>query len=307
MNWRDKLPDVRNWQPQSEKSKTLSAGLEMTCQAVQRRIVNEASIEEGFSINNFDAGPGLEDIVRQELSKLLPDRYSVDAGVVNDRDGRTAGDCDVLISNRAWAPVVKLGATPESRRVHFPIEGIYSVIEIKRTLGFEELDDAMEKLVKVSRLNRPKQSYGHITENQHLQWLDKESQILNPLWTTVLATKLKEGVAFRDVVLRFGQINAGLKRDEMVKNLYLLEHGLAWYSPGDNSAGEATFMWDRHIPLNLGFSDQDPLNTLYVFFAQLCGHLTRSVLNVLGIHTSYGPNSLPQSQHLPFQNAIYNC
>ena len=72
MNWKDKLPDVGKWQPQSEKSETLSAGLEMTCQAVQSRIVDEANIEEGFSINNYDAGPGLEDIVRQELSKLLP-------------------------------------------------------------------------------------------------------------------------------------------------------------------------------------------------------------------------------------------
>ena len=217
MNWKDNLPDVGEWQPQSEKSKTLSAALEMTCQAVQSRIINEADIEEGFRINNFDVGPGLEDIVRQELSKLLPSRYSVDAGVVNDKDGKTAGDCDVLITNRIWASVVKLGATPESRRVHFPIEGIYSVVEVKRTLGFEDLDEAMKKLVTVSRLTRPKQSYGHITENQHIRNLDIEGYILNPLWTTVLATRLKKGVEFRDVVRRFGQINARLNRDEMVK------------------------------------------------------------------------------------------
>ena len=278
----------------------------MTCQAVQSRILNEASIEERFSINNFDAGPGLEDIVRQELSKLLPDRYSVDAGVVNDRDGRTAGDCDVVISNRTWAPVVKLGATLESRRVHYPIEAIYSVVEVKRTLGFEQLDDAMEKLVKVSRLNRPKQSYGHITENQHLKGLDKEGQILNPLWTTVLGTKLKEDVAFRDIAFRFGQINASLDRDEMVKNLYVLGNGMAWYSPADGSVGEATFMWDRRSPIHLSFSDQKQVNIFYVFFAQLVGHLTRSVLNVLGIHTSYGPNTLPEFQQVPFQNAVFN-
>ncbi|MDE2704941.1 MAG: hypothetical protein OXI35_07720, partial [Gemmatimonadota bacterium] len=140
MTWKDDLPDIDKWQPISDKSKTLSAGLEITCQAAQRRIVNEADIEERFNINNYDAGPGLEDIVRQEISTLLPNRYSVDAGVVNDQNGKTAGDCDVLITNRMWAPVVKLGATPGSRRVHFPIEGIYSVVEVKRTLGFEDLN-----------------------------------------------------------------------------------------------------------------------------------------------------------------------
>ena len=278
----------------------------MTCQAVQSRIVMEASIEERFSIDNFDSGLGLEDIVRQELSKLLPDRYSVDVGVVNDRDGRTAGDCDVLITNRMWAPVVKLGATPESRRVHFPIEGIYSVVEIKRTLGFEELDNAMEKLVKVSRLNRLKLSYGHITENQYLKGLDKENQILNPLWTTVLATKLKDGVVFRDIARRFRQINACLERDEMVTDLYVLGHGTAWYSPADGSAGNATFMWDRDILIELRFSDQKPENTFYVFFVQLLGHLTRSVLPVNKIISCYGPSNFPQSECMPIENAIYN-
>ena len=305
MNWKDKLPDVGKWQPQSEKSKTLSAGLEMTCLAVQSRIINEVNIEERFSINNYDAGPGLEDIVRQELSKLLPERYSVDAGVVNDKDGKTAGDCDVLITNRIWAPVVKLGATSGSRRVHFPIEGIYSVVEVKRTLGFEELDEAMRKLVTVSRLTRPKQSYGHITENQHIQNFDKEGYILNPLWTTALATKLKKGVAFRDVARRFGQINARLKRDEMVKNLYVLGHGAAWYSPADGSSGDATFMWDRHESIQLKFADQKPENIFHVFFVQLVGHLTRSILKVDELHKSYGSKELPQSECIPIEDTIY--
>ena len=306
MNWKDKLPDVGKWQPQSEKSETLSAALEMTCQAVQSRIVNEANIEEKFSINNYDVGPGLEDIVRQELSKLLPQRYSVDAGVVNDKDGKTAGDCDVLITNRIWASVVKLGATPESRRVHFPIESIYSVVEVKRTLGFEDLDEAMKKLVTVSRLTRPKQSYGHITENQHIQNLDRDGHILNPLWTTVLATKLKEGVEFRDVARRFGQINARLNRDEMVKNLYVLGHGAAWYSPTDGSDAATTFMSDGYKSLQLKFSDQKPENIFYIFFVQLSLHLMRSILKVDELFTSYGPKELPQSECIPIENAIYN-
>ena len=306
MNWKDKLPDVGKWQPQSEKSETLSAALEMTCQAVQSRIVNEANIEEKFSINNYDVGPGLEDIVRQELSKLLPQRYSVDAGVVNDKDGKTAGDCDVLITNRIWASVVKLGATPESRRVHFPIESIYSVVEVKRTLDFEELDKTMEKLVKVSRLFRPERSYGYLTENQHITNLDRKGYILNPLWTTVLATRLKDGIDFRDIARRFGQINACLNRDEMVKNLYVLGHGAAWYSPEDGRAGDATFMWDRLTPIQLKVSDQKPENIFYVFFVQLLGHLTRSILRVDELHISYGAKELPQSECVPIEKAIYN-
>ena len=51
--------------------------------------------------------------------------------------------------------------------MHFPVAAVYGVVELKRTIGFEELDQAMEKLVKTSRLTRLEQGYGHITENQH--------------------------------------------------------------------------------------------------------------------------------------------
>ena len=51
-------------------------------------------LKEKFNIDNYDSG--LEDLVRRELSQLLAERYSVDVGVVNDQEGRTAGDYDVL-------------------------------------------------------------------------------------------------------------------------------------------------------------------------------------------------------------------
>ena len=165
MEWSDNLPDVSGWQPRSNQNATLSRGLLVTCQATQSRIISEAAIERKFNIDNYDSGPGLEDLVRQELSKLLPERYLVDSGVVNDQDGQTAGDYDVVIRDQRWAPATKLGLTPESRRYHFPVESIYSAIEVKQTLGFGQLDDAMEKLVTLSRLNRPSSLWSHNRES----------------------------------------------------------------------------------------------------------------------------------------------
>ena len=78
-----------------------------------------------------------------------------------------------------------------SRRYHFPIEGVYAAAEIKQTLGFEELDAAMKKLVTLSRLERPGNPYGHITENQHLTAFDRPGAMLNPLHTSVFATGLR--------------------------------------------------------------------------------------------------------------------
>ena len=72
----------------------------ITCQAAQTRIINEAENERKFNIDNYDSGPGVEDIVRQEVSKLMPRRYCVDAGVVNDQKGQTAGDFDIVVRDQ---------------------------------------------------------------------------------------------------------------------------------------------------------------------------------------------------------------
>ena len=187
------LPDVNTWQPGLNSADSLREALAITCQFAQRRIVSRAAAEARFNIQNFDSGARVEDIVREELANLLPARYSVDVGVVDDREGRTAGDCDMLIRDPLWSPVIKLGATACSRRRHFPIEGVYAAVEIKQRLGPDELDNAMKKMVIVSRLCRPHNPYGHITENQHLPYHDQPGLVLNPLHTSVFARDCRMG------------------------------------------------------------------------------------------------------------------
>ena len=305
MDRNDNLPDVSQWQPNSSSKENLGNGLLLTCQAAQSRIVAEAKIERRFNINNFDSGSGVEDIVRQEISKLLPGRYFVDSGVINDHKGRTAGDCDVVVRNGIWCPVVKLGATPESRRRHFPIESVYAVSEIKQTLGLPQLDAAMEKLVKVSRLMREDNPYGHITENQHIRNFDRESYILNPLHTAIISTDLQRGTVFHDIVSRFGKINALLDRKEMVTLLCVLGHGAAWYKVKGGNSINATFMWDRDKYLQLNICEQERENTFYRFFIHLAGHLHRSVLWTVNIEDKYG-GGYPECRIEDYEDAAYN-
>ncbi len=307
MKWNESLPDVSSWQPRVDNISTLSNGLLLTCQAIQSRIVSEGGIERRFNIDNFDSGPGVEDLVRRELSQLLPSRYSVDAGVVNDKDGKTTGDYEVLIRNQLWAPAVKLGATPDSRRFHYPIESIYSGIEIKQTLGYAELDFAMEKLVKLSRLNRPANPYGHITENQHITNLDKDGFTLNPLQTVVLGTRIQQGISFRDLAMRFGTINAKLDRHEMVREMCVLDQGVAMYMVEDGFGGnvEADFMRDRNEELRMAIYDQEPENAFFLLYIHTLGHLTRSVLQIHDLHRNYGTFN-PTSDLIQWNNALFN-
>ena len=305
MKWNDDLPNVSGWQPRNDKRSNLRVGLMTTCQAAQDRITKEVENERKSNIDNYDSGLAVEDIVRQELSKLMPRRYCVGAGVVNDQNGNTSGDIDIVVRDQTWTTPVKLKATSQSRRSHFPFEAIYAAMEVKQTLGFKQLDVAMEKLVTLSRLYRPQNPYGHITENQHLQFLDKEGAILNPLHTTVLGIKMRDGIEFHDIVRRFDQINACLRREQMVSMLCILDQGTAWYSVKNGSPYNATFMADRSEPLILQVNYREPENAFYRFFQHLLGHLSRSVLGLGELSAKYG--SPPPPRNVIYnENALYN-
>ena len=306
MNWKENLPDATEWQPRRNAAGPLREALLVSCRTAQRRIVAGADAEAEFNIDNFDVGPGVEDIVRQEFARLLPNRYTVDCGVVNDRHGHTVGDCDLLIRDAIWSGPVKAGATAQSRRAHFPIEGIYAGAEVKRTLGFGELDDAMKKLVSLARLDRPDNPYGHITENQHLEFCDKANQILNPLHTTVFATRLAKGVSFGDVVQRFGAINAMLRRDEMVTALCVLDKGAAWYSVESGRPYNADYMRDRGTTLVMQVDDGECQDVFYRHHELLMGHLTRSVLGLVGVAHAYG-RAPPHRKVMAYPDAGFNA
>ena len=304
MNWDESLPDVNCWQP-IQNNNALKSALEITCQLSQHRITSRSKAEVRFNIFNYDSGLGVEDIVREELSNLLPDRYSIEAGVVNDRHGKTAGDCDLIIRDRIWSPVIKLGATSMSRRYHFPIEEVYAAAEIKQTFGFAELDAAMKKLVTLSRLERPGNPYGHITENQHLTAFDRPGAMLNPLHTSVFATGLKDGLTFVEMANRFGAINAMLTRDTIVKMLCVLDQGTAWYSVASGTPYNATYMTDRQEALVLQINYGEPQNAFYRFYMEILGHLTRSVLGLANMAPEYG-NPPPPRKVVTYDNAVFN-
>ena len=305
MSWNKPLPDVESWQPKVTKDVTLRNSLMVTCQFAQARIISRANVEIEFNVHNFDSGLGTEEIVREELARLMPNRYSISPGLISDELGQTAGDCDLIVRDPNWSPVIKPGATTESRRLHFPIEGVYAVTEIKQTLNRDELDSAMKKLVSVNRLKRLENSYGHITENQHITNFDIDGAILNPLHTTVFATRIPRRTTFENVVKRFGEINANLNRKDMVKMLCVLGQGTAWYSVESGNPYNAYYMRDREVPLIMQINHGEPENAFYRYYVEILGHLTRSVLWLCDLSSSYGEPP-PQRETRSYPDAVFN-
>jgi len=178
----------------------LSCALQRRCTAIEERIRLRACHERDSNIDNFDSGIGVEEIIREELSSLLPRRYSTTAGVLADSNGCTGGDYDVVVFNADWIPAIKAGATKASRRVHLPIEGVYAVGEVKQTLDYTTLDEAMRKLVVAHRLHRPPTSGFRVVENRELTKCPYG--LSNPLYSFVIATGIRQGIEFDDLTRR---------------------------------------------------------------------------------------------------------
>jgi hypothetical protein len=96
------LPNVDDWQPQAYAAETLQSAFLKRCLVAEKLISLKAQAEREMNIYNFDSGSGVEDIVREEIRKILPSRYSVQCGVVIDRDGKTSGDHEAIVFNDLW-------------------------------------------------------------------------------------------------------------------------------------------------------------------------------------------------------------
>jgi hypothetical protein len=285
------LPDTTKWQPREDKVGKLQESFLKRCIGLEKAIRLRVELEKEMNIDNYDSGPGVEDILREELRYLLPNRYSVRSGVINDRHGKTAGDCDIIIFNDLWFPAIKAGATPESRRFHFPVEGVYAVCEVKQSLDYRVLDEAMEKLVVCHRLDRPMTNANRLVENNDLDGCFHG--LRNPLYSVIIATSLKKGVEMDKIVERFFYINKALKRLEVVRCLCVLGHGTVnWgFLHPDGDVRSTLFMKeDIFAPIFPAYHKVPKTpSALYACLSDLLLNLYQSVLAAEDIAVAYGP------------------
>jgi len=283
------LPDVSKWQPRKDTLADIEQSYRRRCEFVERRLRIRVAEEREANIDNFDSGVGVEEIFRDELEQLLPKRYQVTTGIVSDRHGYTAGHCDAVIFNEMWFPAIKAGATPQSRRRHIPIEGVYGVIEVKQSLSVKTLDEAMEKLVTCHRLHRPPTPKDRITENREAgSCLHAMS---NPLYSCIFAVELGKRSDFQGLIKRFVELNRMLKRVEMIRALVVLGQGAAFW--GYIDSGEvrpARFTHeDLYSPIRPIYMPASRSNdTFYHFARDLSARIFDAVLGAEDIAAAYG-------------------
>jgi hypothetical protein len=188
-----------------------------------------------------------------------------------------------------------------------PIEGAYGVFEVKQTLGLQELDAALKKLVTCHRLFRPIATASQITENRQMP--SEGITVSNPLFSAVVAVRRDPDCELGDLVSRFINVNRRLhpRRDHMVQCLCVL--GEACYFWGwvtdQNNVQIAKFMGPDDLQKPLSLVEAHPAageSPFGAFVAKLYGQLTNSVLSdPTDLPVAYGINQQlrPYASGLP--------
>lgn len=82
------------------------------------------------------------------LASLIPKRYGVGSGLLIDSKDGYSSQTDIVIFNQADDPAV----LAQSSQVLFPVENVRACIEVKTSVGSEEISDCGDKVASVKRL-----------------------------------------------------------------------------------------------------------------------------------------------------------
>jgi hypothetical protein len=82
------------------------------------------------------------------LEGLVPQRYGIGSGLLIDADGRYSKQMDIIVYDRSDEPALMA----QTNQVLFPVENARLCIEVKTTVGKDEIEDAHAKHASVREL-----------------------------------------------------------------------------------------------------------------------------------------------------------
>lgn len=128
--------------------------------SMQTQMESQLSTNRNFISHPGAKGDSLEKAWIEWLQNYLPNRYSIDTGIVIDHQGCTSHQIDVIIYDNWFTPFI----FNQNGFKYIPAEGVYAVFEvkpdIKGNVGKESyIKYAGKKIASVRKLNRTSISY----------------------------------------------------------------------------------------------------------------------------------------------------
>ena len=112
--------------------------------------IRSGAIRRAFATHKLSAGENREDLVANFLKDHLPRRFGIDTGLMVSSDGQFSSQADVVVvDHHSNAPLHVSG-----RNKLWPVESVYSLVEVKTQLSPRDIEDALAKCRRFKKLNR---------------------------------------------------------------------------------------------------------------------------------------------------------
>jgi len=141
---------------------------------LQNQMNAQLSTNRENIMHSTSKGDALENAWIEWLKKYLPNRYSVDKGIVIDSNGDTSDQIDVIIYDNWFTPFI----FSQNGFHYIPAEGVYAIFECKTDIsgsseGISNIEYAGKKIESVRRLKRTTTSIISIGEKYDPRGLTK--------------------------------------------------------------------------------------------------------------------------------------
>ena len=116
--------------------------------AIAKKISEHQEVTERISHTGV-RGESRENILRDSIKQLLPQKFSVGTGIITDIQGTQSKQQDFFIYDAFNSPIF-LNMHPSSI---IPVESVYATVEVKSTLNKETLRQSIENIKSVKQLD----------------------------------------------------------------------------------------------------------------------------------------------------------
>lgn len=203
--------------------------------------------------HNGVKGSAREDLLKDYLKKLLPEKYSISSGIIIDNNQKQSKQQDFIIHDAFNCPSF---FKTESNSI-LPIESVYATIEVKSTLDYSTLEQSVKNVESVRNLIKlPNRNVIH---NQY--------DNVYPLGFVFAYTST---CSLEQIQKKLFELNKNINGRHQISIICILDKGLI-FNVQKNNVTEVTLIPSSNTLL--GRSDSGLESTLYSFYLFLLEYL----------------------------------
>lgn len=152
------------------------------------------------------------------LEKYLPYNVAVSTGAIISTDKQISNQTDIIVYDKFRCPCL----LEKGNHCIFPIEGVYSVIEIKSKLDKKELEDSFKKIQKIKKMHKEAYKTDYYLVKEKCTLYNKDWNQYIPTMGFVIAYDSIDLKKLRDYLVEF-QINEPL--EHRIDSIWVLKKG----------------------------------------------------------------------------------